>query len=228
MVAVDVAVGRRVERPSWINLRTTLGLLLFAIALVGGQRILSAAKVTVEVWAAARDLSQDTVLQTGDLRPVAVKMPPDVLAGYAPADASLDGAIVSRAVRAGELVPLAWVSAVTGPEAARSITIPVDPEHALGAALRPGDRVDVFATFDASDARARTSLVARAVEVEDVVTTPGISFEDESIAGITVSVTRDEAARLAFAARAAAVDVVRVDGRAGGGGPTTVTRANIP
>ena len=72
----------------------------------------------------------------------------------------------------------------------RSMAIPLPPESPVLPSLRPGDRVDVFATFDAGDVRSKTTLVAR---------------------GIEVSVAPEDAARLAFAIRNGRVDIVRID-----------------
>lgn len=103
------------------------------------------------------------------------------------------------------------------------MTIPVTPEHAVGGRLRAGDRVDVYATFDSGDDRARTSLLVRGVEVLDVVETGGLVAGEESVVGLTVAVTPSEAARLAFAIRTAELDVALVAGAAGDEGSGTVT-----
>jgi Flp pilus assembly protein CpaB len=219
---MDVPQARRMSRPSWINLRTVLGLLLFCVAFLAGQRVLDTSRVTVAVWSATRDLGADSVIGEDDITAVDVKLPDDAIALYAPASDDLVGTILSRPVRAGEIIPAEAVA--TAPEIAtgRSMTIPVTPEHANGGALRPGDRIDVFATFDAGDVRARTTLLVRAVEVLDVVTAGGIVGGTESAVGITVAVTPEDAARLAFAIRTAEIDVARITGDAGGEGPETV------
>jgi Flp pilus assembly protein CpaB len=224
---VELAQAARVTRPSWVNLRTTLGLLLFGAALVAGNGILAASKTTVNVWVAARDLPQDKVLGPGDLEPAPVKLPARLLSGYVLTGRALEGETLTRPLHAGELVPLGWLAPEGAPAGARSITVPVEPEHAVGGDLRAGDRVDVLATFDAGDDRARTTLLARAVNVIEVVEADGVSFGEDSIVGVTLSVTPDEAARLAFAARTGQIDVVRVDGPAQGPGGSTVTSGDF-
>lgn len=225
---MDVPAARRIPRPGWANVRTILGLVLFAAALLVGRGILEGAKTTVEVWAAARDLRQDETLAGDALVLAEVKLPPDVAAAYAGASEDLDGAVLTRPVVAGELIPRAWVASGASASAGRSMTIPVTPEHAVGGRLRPGDRVDVYATFDSGDARARTSVLVRAVEVLDVVETGGLVVGEEAVAGLTVAVTPSEAARLAFAIRTAELDVALVAGAAEDAGGETVRAEDFP
>ena len=224
---VEIARAARVSRPSWVNLRTVLGVLLFAAALVAGNGILAASKTTVDVWVAARDLPQDAVLGPGDLEPAAVKLPDRLLGGYVLTARALEGQALTRPLHAGELVPLGWLAPVGAGTGGRSITLPVEPEHAVGGDLRAGDRVDVLATFDAGDVRARTTVLARAVDVIGVVEAEGVSFGDDAIVGVTLSVTPDEAARLAFAARTGEIDIARVDGPAAGSGSAAVTADDV-
>lgn len=213
---VDVAQARRVGRPAWINLRTVLGLLLFSAALLGGNRLLAAGAETDEVWVAAGDLAEGTVLGPGNVETAEVKLPERVSAGYASAATSVYGEVIARPLRAGEIVATGWLARSTDPSAARSITIPVEAEHAVGGALQSGDRVDVLVTFDPENVRARTVLLARAVEVLDVVETGGLAFGENALVGLTLGVTPEQAPRLAFAVRTGVVDVARVDGPASG------------
>lgn len=225
---MDVPAAHRLAGPRWANLRTILGLTLFAGALFIGQGILEGAKTTVGVWTAARDLRQDETLGNGALVRAEVKLPPDVAAAYAGAAEDLEGAVLTRPVVAGELIPRAWIATGAAASAGRSMTIPVTPEHAVGGRLRPGDRVDVYATFDSGDVRARTSVLVRAVEVLDVVETGGLVVGEESVVGLTVAVTPSEAARLAFAIRTAELDVALVSGAADDAGETTVRSEDFP
>lgn len=207
---MDVPVARRVERPEWVNTRTVLGLVLFGIALFGGQRVLEAGSRTVPVWAAARNLSAGAVLTAGDLRIAEVRLPGDLLAHYASGDTPIEGLTTTRAVAQGELISARWI---TSEDVAlgSSMTIPITPEHAVGGDLRPGDRVDVYATFDASDLRARTELVVEGAEVLDIVDADGLVVADGSMIGVTVAIEPDAAGALAGAIRTAEIDLVRVD-----------------
>lgn len=221
---MEVRQATRVGRPSWVNVRTSLGLLLFAAALLTGNRVLASANTTIDVWAAARDLPEGTKLVAGDLRPAAVKLPARLLPDYVRTSRPLDGVVLTRPVHGGELIPLGWLAAEGDRPDVRAMAIPIEPEHAVGGALRPGDRVDVLATFDASDARARTTVLARGVDVLEVVRTEGITLGDDVVTAVTLAVDAQDAVRLAFAVRTAELDVVRVDGPPGPDpGGSTVT-----
>lgn len=218
---MDVPQALRVERPQWINVRTFLGLLLFTTALFGGQRALTSAQATTGVWVAAADLPADTVIGPEHLRVGQVALPADVEAGYISRERSLLGSVVNRPVFAGELIGIAAVrldgtSAIEG----RSMTIPASPAHAVGGTLRPGERVDVYVTFGAGQESARTELLLAGAEVLDVVSDGSMGFGDATLVGLTVSVTADEAADVAFAIRNGEIDVVRV-----AGGPPSAAEA---
>ncbi len=133
----------------------------------------------------------------------------------------LEGAILTRAVGAGELIAADWISS-TESAASRSMTIPVAPEHAVGGDLRPGDRIDVYATFDPGDIRAKTSLLLRGAEVLEVVTAGGLTLGEDALVGITVAISPEDSARVAFAVRTAEIDIVRVVGAVGTTGTETV------
>ena len=142
-------------------------------------------------------------------------MPDEVLSTYVPGAQTLDGAVMTRPVRAGELIARDWVADSSGSAPARSMTLSVEPDHALGGALRPGDRIDVFATFDGDDLRARTVLLLRSVEVLEIVRADSLVLEEDAVTGLTVSVAPGEAARVAFALRTAQLDIARVHGASG-------------
>ncbi len=134
---------------------------------------------------------------------------------YALASRNLDGATLTRPVAEGELIALSWVASGRYGGDGRAMTIPITAEHAVGGDLRSGDRVDVFATFDGGDPRARTVAVAEGVEIVGPVEAGGLVTGDAAVIGVTVAVTPRQAAELTFAIRSADLDVVRVEGAAG-------------
>jgi Flp pilus assembly protein CpaB len=224
---MDVPVARRVANPSWVNARTVLGLLLFCLAFLGGQRVLTQAQATAAIWSATRPLAQGTRLAPEDLVAVEVRLPADQMTLYLGAEHPFDGAILTRAVGRGELIPASWLSEGAPAESGRTLTIPVSPEHANGGSLRPGDQIDIFATFAEGRAAACTVLIGGAVEVVDVVTAGGLVVEDESQVGVTVAITAEGAARMALAVRTAEIDIARVTGSAGTPPPTTVCAEDL-
>jgi Flp pilus assembly protein CpaB len=220
---MDVPVARRVERPAWVNARTVLGLLLFALAFLAGQRILAAGETEVALWAAARDLAQGTVISERDLQLVEADLPGELIRRYVAGSQVVEGAVLVRPVRAGELLPVAWVSSGESSSGlGRAMVIPLTPESSVIPSLRPGDRVDIFATFDAGDVRARTTLVVRGIDVVEVETTGGLVMGEEAVTGIEVSVSPEDAARLAFAIRNGQIDIVRIDDAQESASDTTI------
>jgi Flp pilus assembly protein CpaB len=211
-----------------VNVRSTLGLLLFATSVLLGQRVLSQAGDQALVWSATRDIPQGSVLAHGDIQLVGVGLAGAPLESYASSTLELAGSVVTRPVVEGELIATAWISDEPSSGAERSMTIPVGPDHAVGGDLRPGDRVDVYATFDAGDARARTSLLARDIEIIDVVYAAALTLGDEAFVGLTVGVSPDDAARLAFAIRTAEIDVVKVISSGTTSVQTDVSNRDIP
>lgn len=224
---MDVPRAARVARPSWANMRTLIGLLLFCTAVVAGRNLLDDARGTSQVWVAAHDIPQDAALVPDDLRVIDVRLPDDV-DGYVPASRDVTGAVLTRPLLEGEMLNAAWVATGDEVTAGRTLTIPIEPEHAVGGDLHPGDRVDVVATFNAGDVRAHTVPLLRAVEIRDLVTAGGLVVGEEAVVGVTVGVTPQEAVDLIFAVRNAEIDVVRVDGDATDGDTTPVDARDIP
>lgn len=225
---MDVAQARRVERPSWINLRTVLGLALFSGAVLMGRNVLVQGPPVDVLWAAARDLPAGSTLAATDLVAVDVTTDGDTVGRYVTNGRDIAGAVLIRPVAEGELIAGDWLSEGSQAVRGRVMTIPVSPEHAVGGDLRPGDLLDVYATFNAGDARARTTLLARGVEVIEVVTAGGFAIEEESVVGLTVAVTPETAGRLAFAIRSGELDLVKVTGPDGLDAPSSVSHGDIP
>jgi Flp pilus assembly protein CpaB len=210
-----------------MNTRTILGLLLFSTAFFGAQRLIADARATVPVLVAARDLPSDHTLGAGDVVRAEVALPSELMSRYAPASRDLTGVSLTRPVAEGEMIALSWVSSSRDVGGGRAMTIPITAEHAVGGELRPGDRVDIFATFDSGDARARTVLVAEAAEIVRPVEAGGLVTGEASVIGVTVAVSPEQAAELAFAIRGADIDVVRVEGIARTG-VDVVTERDFP
>jgi len=224
---VEVAQARRIAVPGWLNVRTVLGLLLFSIAFVGAQRLIADARATVPVLVAARDLPSDYALTSADFVRAEVALPPELTSRYALASRNLDGVALTRPVAEGEMIALSWVASGRYVGEGRAMTIPITAEHAVGGDLRSGDRVDILATFDGGDVRARTVAVAEGVEIVSSVEAGGLVTGEASVIGVTVAVTPQQAAELTFAIRSAELDVVRVEGPAGTA-VDTVTARDFP
>jgi Flp pilus assembly protein CpaB len=203
-----VEVARRIERPAWINARTLFGLLLFLLAFLGGQRVLSASGQDRFVWVAARDLASGTRLGPGDVTTAPVRLTPQLEARYVDGSVAVEAMYLSSPVREGEMIARSVLASEFSGER-RAMTLPVTPEHAVGGRLSPGDVVDVYATFP--DGPRRAVLLLRNAEILEIVTAGGLVVAEESLVGITVEVEDKLAASVATAVRGAELDIVRID-----------------
>lgn len=146
-IPAEGRVPRRVQPPRWLDLRLLLGLLLVLGSVLLGARVLASADATVAVWAASGDLAAGTVLDARDLVPVDVRL--EKAAGaYLASSLPLDGRVLGRAVRAGELVPRSALEQ-TGPFV--QVALPVQAAY-VPSSLNRGQRVDVYALAPTSAA----------------------------------------------------------------------------
>lgn len=194
---------------------------------------LSAGHVLMVVAAIVAGLFNLVALRSGDERvPVAVVAAP-VAAGqpvtaaalrYEPlgigqslqaslvtqaAAAATDDWVAVRDLQAGDVLRRSDLRTSAAPDGQRAMSIPVEPAHAAGGALRAGDRVDVI---DVGEQRAAYVIT----DAEVLAVTGGGTGGLGGIGGfsITVAVDADAALRLAVAIRSESVDVVRSTGAA--------------
>jgi hypothetical protein len=132
---------RTPRRAFWGDARFFLGVLLVAASVAGVWLVVTAARQTVPVYAAAHTLVPGQVIEPGDLEVVDVAL--GALAGaYLPAEDS-DGALVAtRTVEAGELVPAASVGDA---RSARTTNVVVRSAVDVPASVEAGAVVEVWA-----------------------------------------------------------------------------------
>jgi hypothetical protein len=132
---------RTPRRAFWGDARFFLGVLLVAASVAGVWLVVTAARQTVPVYAAAHTLVPGQVIEPGDLEVVDVAL--GALAGaYLPAEDS-DGALVAtRTVEAGELVPAASVGDA---RSARTTNVVVRSAVDVPASVGAGAVVEVWA-----------------------------------------------------------------------------------
>jgi hypothetical protein len=134
------------------------GILLIAVSVTAGARVVGGADRSVQVWALTRDVAAGTVLAAGDVEPARVQLF-DSGPRYLRTADSPSGRAVARDLRAGELLPASAVAAVSP---AAIVAVPVRPQNAP--ALARGLSVDVWATVKGC----APALVLAAVPVQDV------------------------------------------------------------
>ena len=139
---------RRVRPPRWLDLRLLLGVLLVLGSVLLGARVIGASDTTVPVWAAAGDLAAGSRLTAGDLVPVDVRLD-KTAAAYLATGSHPEGRTLSRAVRAGELVPRSALASTTP---LVDLALPVQAGYVPPSLVR-GQVVDVYAMADPSAGR---------------------------------------------------------------------------
>lgn len=133
--------ARRLERPSWRDLRLVLGLLLVLLSVAGGIRLVSAFDDTTPVYAAARDLLPGQPVTSGDVLAVDVRMGEE-LARYVDGSAPIQpGTYLIRGVATGELVP---AGALGSARQALDKTVSVPVDMVAARSLVAGAVVDVW------------------------------------------------------------------------------------
>ena len=134
----------RATAPGWRDPRLWIGIVIVAVSVVAGARLLSAADDTVSVWAVAADVGAGDVLSPDDLVATRVRFADeDGLAGYFTVDERLPADLeVTRGVGAGELLPRAAVGAA-GSGSTLQVPLAVDAEQVPGS-VGAGSVVDVY------------------------------------------------------------------------------------
>jgi hypothetical protein len=212
----------RLARPGWLDGRLVLGVLLVLVSVVVGARVLAAGDRTALVWTASRDLAPGTALSADDLSTARVRLF-DAGARYLAApDRGFVGYVLDRPVTRGELVPTAALQP-PGATDVRFVSVPVQPGR-YPVDLARGQRVDVWATPDASNAGggAATSggasagpapdsrLVLPAVPVSAAAATGSALAAGSAERSVLLAVPAADVARLVAAMTHSRIDLVRV------------------
>jgi Flp pilus assembly protein CpaB len=183
-----------------------VGVVLVLLSVVAGARLVAAADATDPWVTATAPLPTGHVLTDADLGTASVRLDDASSGRYFRADsrAALVGRALVVPVGAGQLLPADAVTPASAP-ASRVVPVVVGPGRLP--ALRPGDRVDVYALVKGSDAGAdREVLVVSGVEYlgGEVLGSGGTAVQ--------LRVAVGDAIRVVAASRSERVDLVRVDG----------------
>lgn len=175
-----------------------VGLLIVAVSVLAGARILAAADDTVAVWAARTDLPAGSEVSPADLERQQIRFAsPDLAGRYLSArDSAPSGSVLAREVAAGELLPRA---ALTGEKREDHVEVPLAAAaEAVPVTLRPGEAVDVWVTPPDPDGRTEAVLVLEEVRVLAAPRDAG-ALGPASTRQVLVSVPSDDEADLASA-----------------------------
>ena len=135
----------RAHPPGWRDPRLVLGVVIVAVCVLLGARVLAGADDTTAVWSLRHDVAQGASIGVDDLDVARVGFAGSASERYLPASAELaPGATAVHDLAAGELLAR---SAVTSGGGADLVEVPlsVAPDD-LPASVRQGSTVDVWVT----------------------------------------------------------------------------------
>ncbi|MFC4245248.1 hypothetical protein ACFOYW_17905 [Gryllotalpicola reticulitermitis] len=193
-------------RPTWREPRFLLGLLLVVVSVVGVAGLVAVSDRSVRAFAARHVLVAGDELTTDDVVPVRVRLGQTGAAYLMSAPRS--GAVVTRTVARGELIPL---SAVGEASAQTETSVVVALGGALPGAVDAGATVDVWAAapsaqnggslrFDAPSVRVSAATVVRVLRDSGLGAGDAVSVElrvpNDSAAELIEAVTNDFAITL--------------------------------
>lgn len=197
-----------------LRTRVSLGhLAVFGVGLVAvvlNYSLLRARDDTVRVAVAARDLVAGAAVTPDAFRFTRARLDEQVLDTLLQPETvgQVDGWVATGLVPAGELVQRSDLLPVAARAGQRAMSLPLEPAHAAGGALTPGDRVDVVEVHGATARYVVTG--AEVLAVTDTGAATGLA--GAGAFSVTLAVDDRAALRLALAIRADAVEVVRATG----------------
>lgn len=164
----------RVNRPGWRDPRLWIGVLLVAVSVVGGARLLAAADDTVAVWAVASDMGAGATVTESDLEPLRLRFAddPDLGRYFVAEEGFPTEVMLQRSVDAGELLARSAV-VPTGESDLIHLPLEVAP-HQVPPAVTTGSVVDIYLS-ESVRSRASKSRPGPALEAVSVVAAPPVA-----------------------------------------------------
>lgn len=121
--------------------------------------------------------------------------------------AQVDVSVTARALSAGELIGESALVPAGSATGLRTMSVPIDPEHAAGATLVVADRVDVISIVEG-----QPTFVATDLEVVDVSQASQSGIAGSGANYVLVAVSADDALALARAIEDGSIEIVRSSG----------------
>ena len=194
MTTASLSTERRARR--YRDPRLLIGLLLVTVSIGTVIGIVALADEGEEVLAAPRLLVEGERIDRDDLEPRRVVLGLEVHGYVTSADIPETGIVITRTVGAGELVPLSAVGDARGPQ---STTVVVTLSTALGATVRPGDRLDLWAAPAEEAGRfGAPAVIASRTQLVRTIAPEGIVSSGDA-GRIELLVPRRDVARILFA-----------------------------
>jgi hypothetical protein len=182
-------VPRRTRRPSWLDPRLIVGILMVLGSVLFGAKVVSSARSTQIMWGTARSLDAGSVVRADDLKAMRVRLL-DGAAAYLPTRTAVVGQTVVRHLAAGELLPRAALGA-TAP--GTTITVPLDTQ--VAPKIQRGQRIRLWVSTKSCTA----VTVLDDITVQDVQTGGSSAFSSASAQSAVIRVSPALAQRVAVA-----------------------------
>ncbi len=208
---------RRLGRPSWLDPRLILGILLVLAAVVVGARLFASADNFSRLYVAAHPLVPGEHLTAADLSVGRARFDGQG-SDYLSADAAPPvGYVVQRYIGAGEFVPFHAIAPSGVAAGDRLVTLPVQPGH-LPPDVGPGSLVDIYASAK-SGANGGSSggprLVASSLSVQSRAGGAG-ALSPTTVLSLVVVVPDGEVSAVVHAVESGLIDVVALPPTAAG------------
>ncbi|WP_156251928.1 hypothetical protein [Pseudactinotalea terrae] len=152
------------RRPSWRDPRLGVGILLVVASVALGSWAVSSADATVEVYQTDAVLTPGDAIDVDDLQVVQVRLD-GVEDLYLVPGADLSGAVVTRTVSAGELVPLASVGSA---DALELRPVQIAMPAAMQDIVTAGSLVELWVAMPDPGASTQATLLPPELLVDDV------------------------------------------------------------
>lgn len=182
-------IPRRTKRPSWLDLRLIVGVILVLLSVLAGAVVITQADHRDPVWAVTHDVAAGTILQPGDVSQVRVRLGSST-GRYLPTSKAVIGQSVKQPLRSGELLARSDVGAA---ENGVTVTIPIDPQNAPKIAA--GNRVTVWLTTKSC----RGVVILSGTPVQDVRSTGSGALSSSATVNVLVRLSADAAKRVVTA-----------------------------
>jgi Flp pilus assembly protein CpaB len=195
---------------SRLSLAHVVTLLAGLLAMLLVFSVLRSREATWRVAVAGREIRAGTTLDRSAFRFTDVNAPAEVRRHLLSPEAldQLRGTIATRTIAAGDLVSRSDFRPAAAGARLRAMSVPVDPAHAVGGALAPGDRVDVIRVQE----NGQPVFVVANAAVLAVNQPDPRSIGPAGAWSLTLAVSSRDALRLATALRGEKFEVVRSTG----------------
>lgn len=164
---------------------------------------------TTLIAVARQSLATGSVLSPDNVRFISVDSDFESLDHLITEDslATYDGWVLGRAIAEGAVLDISSLVQPGDSSGLRTMSIPIDREHAAGGSLVPGDRVDVIAVSDGV-----SGFVATDLEVTGVSDESSGGIGAVSAYHVVLSVDAEQALALAAALDSGSLEIIRATG----------------